>query len=534
MPEELEDQSTQQFDIGRYLEVLRRRHILFLVLVLVVWAAVWGSSWFLPARYKSSTLILVEAPTMPKDYVRPNVTDNLQDRLQSISQQILSRTRLLLIIDKLHLYQNTSHALTPDAKVERMRKDIDIELVRDPQNVITAFRVFYSAPDPHVAQHATSELTNLFIEENLRVREQQSENTTEFIGDQLESARTILASQEAKVRAFQAAHLGELPSQQASNIQILSGLQLQLQNEQDALNAARQQSVYHQSLIEQYHTMQGAKQTVTGVPGGLPAIDQRLDTLRSKLADLSTRYTDSHPEVQETKAEIAKTEKMKEQLIASLKDEANRKGHSNDGQIPDVADPTQNALLSQLLSQLHADRLEISNREQAVASFKSRINEYQARLNGEPAVEQQLADLTRGYEQSQTNYNDLLRKKTDSQMATSMEQMQQGERFTMLDPPSLPLKPDSPNRLKMCGMGFAAGLVLGALVVFLLEFLDDRLHNDREIKDLLPVQVISEIPEVLHPSDEQRNRRRMVLGWAVAALVAFAILAGSAFSYLHS
>ncbi len=339
MPEELEDQSTQQFDIGRYLEVLRRCHILFLTLVLVVWAAVWASSWFLPARYKSSTLILVEAPTMPKDYVRPNVTDNLQDRLQSISQQILSRTRLLLIIDKLHLYQNAPHVLTPDAKVERMRKDIDIELVRDPGNVITAFKVSYFAPDPHVAQQATSELTALFIAENLKVREQQSKNTTEFIGDQLENARTTLANQEAKVRAFQAAHVGELPSQQASNLQILSGLQSQLQNEQDALNAARQQSVYHQSLIEQYRTLQGPRQTVTGVPGGLPAIDQRLDTLRSKLADLSTRYTDSHPEVKEVKAEIAKTEKVKEQLILSLKDEANRKEHGKDAQASDATRP---------------------------------------------------------------------------------------------------------------------------------------------------------------------------------------------------
>jgi succinoglycan biosynthesis transport protein ExoP len=533
MSEELENQSTQQFDIGRYLDVLRRRHILFMVLVFVGWAAVWGSSWFLPARYNSSTLILVEAPTMPKDYVVPNVNDNLQDRLQSITQQILSRTRLLLIIDKLHLYQTARHALTPDAKVEIMRKDIDIELVRDPRNAITSFRVSYSAPDAHVAQQVTSELTNLFIEENLRVREQQSQNTTEFIGSQLESARASLADQEAKVKAFQAQHVGELPSQQASNLQILSGLQSQLQSEQDALNGARQQSVYHQSLIEQYRTMQGATRTVPGAPGGLPAVDQQLETLRSKLADLSTRYTDSYPEVRELKAEIAKTEKTKEQLIASLKDEDNRKEHSNDAQMRDVADPTQNAPLLQLQSQLRADKIEITNREQAIGSLKSRINEYQARLNGEPAVEQQLAELTRGYEQSQANYNDLLKKKNDSQMATSMEQMQQGERFTMLDPPSLPLRPDFPNRLKMCGMGFGVGLALGVLVVVLLEFLDDRLYNDREIKNMLPVQVISEIPEMLNASDEKRDRRRTILGLAVAVLVVFTILAGSAFSYLH-
>src|SRR5580658_3191493 len=149
MPEEFEESTAQQFEIGRYLDIVRRRHIPFLILLLLGWAAVWGSSWVLPARYKSSTLILVEQPAMPKDYVVPNVSDNLQDRLQSITQQILSRTRLLLIIDKLHLYQGKNQESTPDERVEKMRKDIEIELVRDEKNQsITAFRINYSAPDP--------------------------------------------------------------------------------------------------------------------------------------------------------------------------------------------------------------------------------------------------------------------------------------------------------------------------------------------------------------------------------------------------
>ncbi len=120
---------------------------------------------------------------MPKNYVVPNVSDDLQNRLQSITQQILSRTRLLLIIDKLHLYGDGHRQLTQDEKVELMRKDIDIELVRDSHGEqITAFRINYSAHDPHVAQRVTSELTDLFINENLKVRQQQSEDTTKFIG----------------------------------------------------------------------------------------------------------------------------------------------------------------------------------------------------------------------------------------------------------------------------------------------------------------------------------------------------------------
>jgi polysaccharide biosynthesis transport protein len=535
MPEELDEQPTRQLDFSRYVDIVRRRHILFLVVLFVGWLLVWGSSWFLPPRYKSSTLIIVEQPMLPKNYVVPNVNDDLQERLQSITQQILSRTRLLLIIDKLHLYQGKGDALTPDQKVEKMRSDTDIELVRDPQNeAITAFRVYYSAPEPHIAQAVTGELTNLFINENLRVREQESEDTTQFMQNQLTSARASLGDQDAKVRTFEAEHEGSLPTQEASNLQILSGLQAELQNEQDALNAAKQQRVYHQSMIDQYRALQTPTRTAGGAPTGLAALDQQLVTLQTKLTNLSAKYTDQYPEVQEVKSQIAKTEKQRDDLLASLRISANSKPNSADTPPQEMTDPARNAPLLQLESQLKSDQIEIANREQAIANLKSRINECQAKLSAEPAVEQQLADLTRGYDQSQANYNDLLKKESDSQMATSMEQMQEGERFTMLDPPSLPLKPDFPNRLKMCQAGLGAGLALGVLLVAVLEFLDDRLRSDRQIARLLPIAVISEVPEILNPSAQKSIRRKIVLGWTMATVVVIIIAAGTAFSYLRA
>ena len=187
----------------------------------------------------------------------------------------------------------------------------------------------------------------------------------------------------------------------------------------------------------------------------------------------------------------------------------------------------------QLQGQLQANQTEIANREQAIEALKGKINAYQERLNNEPVREQQLADLTRGDEQSKANYDDLLKKKNQSEMATSMERMQQGERFSMLDPPSLPVKPDFPNRLKFCGIGMGVGVVLGILVVAGLEVFDDRMHTEEAIKVLLPMAVISEIPEIVSPSDERRVKKRMMLGWATATVVAATILAGSAISYLH-
>ena len=534
MVDALKEKSSEGFDLQHYLGVARRRHLPFLISLLLGWLVVWGASWILPPSYRSSTLILVEQPTMPKDYVTPNVSDNLQERLQSITQQILSRTRLLQIIDQLGLYGGSHSQTTPDEKVERMRKDTEIELVRDSRHDhITAFNIYYSARDPHVAQEVTSELTNLFINENVEVRQQQSEDTTKFLESELESAAGTLAEQEARIRVFKGQHVSEMPAQQASNLQILSGIQAQLQNEQDALNTANQQRVYLQALIAQYRNLQGMPRSADGAPTGLPAIDQELDRLKSQLANLSSRYTERHPDLRNLRDQIAKTEKTRDHIIADLKNKGNETPTDGNASVREAAELSPGSPMVQLQGQLQANQSEIANRERAIASSKAKVNEYQTRLNQEPVREQQLADLTRGYDQSKANYDELLKKKNQSEMATSMERLQQGERFRILDPPSLPVKPDFPNRLKFCGIGLGIGLMFGVVVAGGFEIMDHRMYSEKEIKDLMPVAIISEIPEILNLSDQQDSKRKMWLGWGMAGLVFTAILAASAFSYLH-
>ena len=530
-----EEQNSERPDVERYMNLVRRRHIHFLIPVFLGWLVGWGAGWVLPARYQSTTLILVEQPSMPKDYVSPNVSEDLQDRLQSITEQILSRTRLLTIIGNLHLYGEGRDQTTPDKRVELMRKDIDVELVYgQDKKQITGFTISYSARNPQIAQQVTTQLTDLFIDENLKARQQESQDTTSFLESRLEDARTNLADQEAKVDQYDAKHVGELPSQQASNIQILNGLQSQLQNEQDARNTAKQQGIYLQALIGQYQALNGTSRTADTSPTSLPAIDQQLDTLRSKLTNLSAHYTDRYPDIQNLKDEIAETEKMRDELLVDLKAKSTSGGKASQASVArDTRNGVQNSALAQVESQLQANKVEITNREQSVASLKARIDQYQARLNDEPAREQELDDLTRGYDQSKANYDDLLKKKNESALATSMEQMQQGERFTMLDPPSLPASPAFPNRLKLCGIGLGVGLALGLLVVGGLELTNDRLYGEKEITTLLPVAILADIPEVVIPSDERSRKKRTVLGWTMAALITATILAGFAFTYLQ-
>lgn len=519
MPTEIDEKSTERIDLEYCVSVVGRRYIHFLIPLFLGWLAVWAVSWVLPPRYKSATLILVEQPTMPKDYVTPNVSDDFQQRLQSITQQILSRTRLLQIIQDKRLYGDSRTRLTADEQVELMRKDIEIELVRDPQNRVNAFNVYYTARDPKAAQQVTSQLTDFFINENLEVRQKQSEDTTKFLESQLQEARESLAVQESKIREFKGQHLGELPTQVQSNLQILSGLQSQLRTEEDALNAAKQQRAYLQSLIEHYRTSKG--DVVNDAP---PAtIDRELERLKSQLAELTVRYTERHPEVRKLKEQVAKTERQRDQLRAEAASDATLVANGA-GRSP---------ALVQLQSQMEANGMEIGSRERSVASIKIKINEYQSRLELEPVREQQFADLTRGYDQSKANYDELLKKKNASAMATSMELLQQGERFRVLDPPSLPTKPSFPNRLKFCGAGLALGLALGVLIAGWFEYTDDRLYREKEIKKLLPAPVICEIPAIPLAEEVVGRQRRNWLGWAFAAVVLGLIVSGSALSYLR-
>jgi uncharacterized protein involved in exopolysaccharide biosynthesis len=261
-----------------------------------------------------------------------------------------------------------------------------------------------------------------------------------------------------------------------------------------------------------------------------------LEKLRAQLADLSAHYTDRHPDVRKVKEEIVKREKLRDQMLASLKAKTNsaQKGDPNasaSSETADLKDPS--SPMMQLQSQLQANRVEVANRERGIADLKAKVTDYQARLNQEPVREQQLSDLTRGYEQSKANYDDLLKKKNESAMATSMELLQQGERFRVIDAPSLPVKPDFPNRLKFCGLGLGIGLALGLLVAGAFEVIDDRIYDEKELQKLLPVPVISEIPVLAAATEEQTTRRRWWLGWATAIFVSVTILLGSAISYFR-
>ena len=527
MEEELQE-TTELIELSEIKGIVRRHRWHFLVPFFLGWLLVWGISWLLPSIYRSGTLILVEQPAVPEKFVVSNIDADIQRQLDSITQQILSRTRLLSIIEGLNLYAEDRKHRNPDELVEKMRKDIDIELVRGDDKKLSAFNIYFINRNPVMAQRATNELASLFIKENTEQRQERSENTTRFLEDQLAQARASLAEQEARVRDFKDKHIGELPSQTQSNLQILGGIQTQLQAQEDSLNRAKQQNTYLESLLNQYRTLEHGSSGGVG-PVELTAIDQELDRLSAQLADLSSHYTDKHPDVRKTKEQIARTKKMRERIIADM----NNASSSTSDPLASTSPGSKSAPALDLESQLKANRIEIANHQAAIRDLQSKVYEYQARLNRAPLIEQEYADITRDYEQSKANYDSLLTKKSQSEMATDLEKTQQGEHFRMLDPPNLPTKPYKPNRLQLCGLGVMVGLVFGGAAAFGREKMSGKVYTTREIKKLLPFEVLSEIPAIETPEEQEAHRRRSWVAAAAGVVIIGAILLGSAVTYLY-
>jgi polysaccharide chain length determinant protein (PEP-CTERM system associated) len=514
----LDESSLTKTDWKKHWQLLCRRRWFVALPAFAIFVLVWVLAWSLPAVYRSETVILVEQQKVPEQYVVSNVAADLQDRLQSMTQQILSRTRLLGIIEEFNLYPKIRERATPDDLVERMRKDIQVELVQAPNRSgnLTAFKIAYLSNNAALAQKVTSELTSLFIGDSEKVRLDYSKRTTDFLATQLTDAGRGLAEQEAKVKEFKSHYLGQLPEQVQSNVQILSGLQSRLEQETDLLGKAKQQGVYLATLKSQWGSVLANMNTGSNSGGVTTSqLDQELVHLRAQLATLRSHYTERHPDVRKLKDQIAKTERMQQQMATEKAGSEVATNGPDDVPHPASSQDMQ-AWSSQMEveSQIKANTVEIQNRERAIQELQKQIEEYQGRLNMTPVREQQLAGLTRDYEQSQKNYEQLLAKKAQSEMATDLEKQQEGEQFRVLDPPNLPQKPYSPNRLKFNLLGLVIGLFVGGMALASAEIIDDRVYSKEELADIVHAPVLTEIPSLTTTSEQVREQH---FGWLKTA-----------------
>ena len=531
MPEENVDLSKTLDQLWR--AARRRRWWILLPACGVAFGAILVSM-LLPNRYRSEATILVEPQKVPERYVVPNTTLDIGDALQAMTETVLSRTRLLKAISDFGLYSKERNRLAPEQLVELMRRNIDIEPMgkASPQGQgkeVSAFRISFTGDDASVAQQVTSRLTSMFIEENLKSREQQSVGTTHFLKDKLETAHAELLERGQKLRDFKMQYLGELPEEQQGNLGILSGLQGQLQNTMAGLNRAREQRSYLESLVAQYRRMAavGGPLPIASGTSPLETAQHELAHLRSERAEMASHYTPRHPDVQKLDKQIAESEALVERLTKAAKASEEDQGPGTTLSSGASGDSS----LAQLNSQMEANRLEIANLSEDQKRLTSQIEQYQSRLNLTPVREQQLTDLLANYDLAKQNYSDLLKKKTESELATNLEVEQQGQQFRIVDQPSLPAKPSSPDHVKISLGGTAVGLALGVGLAFLMEAGDHCLYDEQDVSRRFGIPLVVSVPVLLSPAEERKRPWRMGLEWFAGSVLVIAVALAEYYVY---
>jgi succinoglycan biosynthesis transport protein ExoP len=495
--------------------IARRRWSVLLPPALATLATLFALS-RIPNRYSSEATLLVVQQQVPERYVLPTTTTDIGEALQATTEEVLSRTRLLAIIDEFGLYAK-ERSRSPEGLLELMRRDINIKpLESSAGKDVNSFKISFIANNPQLSQEVTSKLTSLFIQQNLETREHQATTTTNFLREQLEAAKTKLADAEEQVRAFKMQHLGELPEQQAGNLAIMAGLQAQLQSTMSSLSRAGEQRQYMEALSE-YRAL---------------TVANDLARLKSERAKLLERYTPQYPAVTKLNEKIAQTEASLKTLQVSST--LGTQTSPADASPISVVAPDMDISLGQLRGQLDANHLEIENLSKDERRLKEEIDQYQRRLNATPVREQQLAGILRNYDQLKQDYTDLLAKESQSQMSADLEKRQEGQQFRLIDRPSLPTVPTSPNRMKISLGGAATGIGLGLALAFLMDLKDRSFHSEEDLGQRFALPLVVGVPLLL-TSDEERSRtRKRAFEWVAGSGLVLATLLAQVYElYLY-
>jgi polysaccharide chain length determinant protein (PEP-CTERM system associated) len=478
----------RELTLEDYVAILRRRWWIIAVPAVVFAIGAYSISLLLASRYTSETVVLVEEPAVPESLVKPVIGGDANQRLATMQEQILSRTRLQQIIEKFGLYKEEVGRVSVEDMVARLRKSITVSPVRAMAETrasgLPGFTVSVVASQAYTAQQICTEITSFFMQQNVLLRERRAEDTTQFITKQLTESKRKLDERDSKLADFQRRYMGELPDQMQTNFSLLTGLSSQLEAISQALNRAQQDKMFVQNALDQ--------QPMAGTPVPTVAdpdiLQKQLANLQNQLAALQPQYTDAHPDVRRLKKDIAQLRRRIEEESAS---------HSPQLAAPP---PDKNAVVAetprvqQLRAQLYQINRTIQEKTVEQSHIQQEISKLQGKLQLTPAIAQEYKALTRDYQTAVNVYNDLLKKQSDSEMATDLERRQQGEQFRVLDPPSLPQKPTYPNRPIFGVGGFMCGLAFGLAIVFALEAQDTTLHSERDVERLLKLPALAMIP----------------------------------------
>ena len=493
-------------------QIALRRKWLIVLPALAVGALAALVIYRLPNLYKSETLILVVPQRVPESYVRSTVTARIEDRLQAISQQILSRTRLEQVINDFNLYaeERADRELMEDI-VERMRTyDIGIQIIKG-----DAFRVSYTASDPRTAMRVTERLGSLFIDESLRDREVLADGTTAFLATQLDEAQRRLVANENRLLEYQRLHDGELPSQTQANLQGLHNTEMALQSLGESLNRDRERRINLERTVADIIEAPDPKPVVETKPK--PAqidLDAELDVQKRALLALELKLRPEHPDVRKQRRAVEELESRiaTQKLAGSLVAEP-----------AEVATPVMGYDKRKRLTDARTELDNLDRQIQGKLAEESRLQGmvamYQARIQAAPIREAELAVLTRDYETLQQTYRTLLEKKEESQISANLEKRQIGEQFKILDPARMPERPASPNRPQLSLLAFVLAIAVGFASAGAAEYFDRTLRSEADVRAALNLMVLATVPHIRDAAVTARRLKRNVAIGVAATMV---------------
>ncbi len=484
----------RSLNIHDYLEIgLRRKWYIMVPLVVSILASL-GIYQYLPKIYRATTLILVRPQSVPEDYVRPTITDAVINRLNTIGQEILSRTRLERVIGEYNLYKDLRKKLPMEAVVEKMRKSIDVKVQEERnERARNSFTISFEGEEPGTVMVVTNKLASLFIEENLKVRELQAGGTSEFMNKELLTMADRLKRKEQEIRAFKERNMGQLPQQLDANLRIFEQLQQQMRTASEKIRAAEDRAIIFQGQLEQLNKVElrGDSLPNQGPLNTSPVRDPliQLNALKRELAGLLIKMKETHPDVIDLKKKIAALE-------SQVDGRPDGEGIVVKNLPAPRLDPDTERFYRQLTEQYNNAVLEGKRLKDEEASLKGQMGFYQRRIEDTPKQEQELALLTRDYDLLKTNYQSLLDKNLHAQMAQNLERKQKGEQFVILDPAVLPEKPIKPDLSKILRIGGLLGMVFGIGLAWYRESMDQSFRTISDLEGDLGISVLAIIPNL--------------------------------------
>jgi succinoglycan biosynthesis transport protein ExoP len=553
-------------EIGYYLHLLKIKKWLLIIPAILITVITLLVAYLLPSVYESSSTILIEEQQIPQDLVRTTVTGVADERIQSLTQQILSRTRLWETIKQFNLYPHMREKSTNEEIIEQMRDDIKIETISvdtlqrakgksggkgaSQNNMTIAFTISYRGKNPGEVQKVAGNLASLYLEQNLKDRQEKAETTTKFLEAELKELDDRLALLGKKITKFKEAHEGTLPELQGHNLSQAERLENEIKQLENQIRAGEDKKSYfegqlatinpdlpiagqertldpktqlytlqvqlaamlaknsenHPDIIQIKKTIAGLEKLVSAQGGQASVRRQKISQLRSELATKEGRLSADHPEIKKLKSEIARLEK--------------------ENSVPDgtinapVLNPSNPAYIA-LTTQIQGTNNEITLYRKQQADLREKLRMYRQRLEETPKIEQEYMALQRDYANAHSKHMEVMNKLLEARIGEGMEESQKAEKFTLIDPASFPEKPVSPNRLLIMVGGVLLGLIAGIGSVLVSDQLDHSVKDADDIGWITDLPILGSISRMTTPDHERRLKRRKLI---IAAATCFSIL----------